>query len=141
MFSKGVGVMLVTCCVQLCGRFCFVCGIVCGCVFFDIQACLCGLFVNECVMMCAGVLYVVWGVCVCLVYTNMFVRFVCDLLCDVVCALCDSAWLCVFSCHAIVCLFVIECVMLCALCPHMCLCLCVCVLSVIQWCLCAFGCD
>ena len=89
----------------------FCCGIVCVwlCVFFDLQVCLCVLFVNDCEMLCVGVLCVVWGVCVfvCLVYTNMFVRFVRDLLCDVVCVLCDSTCVCDIVIQLCVCLWLI----------------------------------
>ena len=79
---------------------CFACDVLCvavGCMFVVfvcvgvLLICLFDAFVMYCVP--------VYGLCLCFVFrrkgSNVFVRFVCDLLCDVVRVVLVCLWLCV----------------------------------------------
>ena len=89
------------CCVFVMCCF-YVCACVCVCVCVLIPMCLCALFVICCVMLYVLV-FCLWRVCLCAVYTNVFACFVCELVCDV-------AWIsfgCSFVCVPHVCVRVL----------------------------------
>ena len=83
--------------------------------------CLCALFVICCVVL-NGLVFCLWRVCLCVVHTNVFACFVCDVVCDV-------AWISfgfLFVCAAYLCSCAV-CDLVCdVVCVVVCLCNCMC---------------